>query len=147
MEKNADNKVNCQSQELASYNITFERISGTCNKAVDSLSRLVEVPQNHAVAASIFINAVTASPAGRPATHTQSKTKVSVEAPLSDTTKVNAPPPLLGDHKDTLLQMQWTDPFCKHISRQLINGRHQNMNQTPKSWHFTILFEAYDKLG
>ena len=35
--KNADNKVNRWSLELASYNITFERISGAYNKAADCL--------------------------------------------------------------------------------------------------------------
>ena len=115
--KNANNKVNCWSLELTTYNTTFEWISGTYNKAVDCLSRLVEVSENNAAATSILINAVTASPADRPATCTWSKTKVSVEASPSDTTKVNAQPPLTGDCKDVVLQMQWTDLFCKHVSR------------------------------
>ena len=40
--KNANNKVNRWGLELATYNITFEWISGAKNKAVDYLSRLVE---------------------------------------------------------------------------------------------------------
>ena len=31
--------------------------------------------------------------------------------------KVNAPPPLMEDCKDTSWQMQRTDPFCKHVSK------------------------------
>ena len=36
--KNATNEVNRWSLELANYNITFEWISGACNKAADCLS-------------------------------------------------------------------------------------------------------------
>ena len=128
--KNANKKVNCWSLEQATYNITFAWISGACNKAVDCLSRLVDIPRNNAPAASILINAVTASPTDRPVTHTWCKTKVSVEAPPLDTTKVNAPLPLTGYCKDTLLQMQQTDPFCKHISKWLINRKAPHMNWT-----------------
>ena len=35
----------------------------------------------------------------------------------STTNKVNAPPPLREDHKDTLQLMQRTDPLHKHISK------------------------------
>ena len=35
--KNANNKVNHWSLELATYNITFEWISGACNEAADYL--------------------------------------------------------------------------------------------------------------
>ena len=42
MEKNANNKVNTWGLELATYNITFEQISGAHNKAADCLSHLVE---------------------------------------------------------------------------------------------------------
>ena len=68
--------------------------------------------------------------------------------------------------------MQQTDPFCKHISKWLINGKapHHELDTftyiddlldkhamdasqkflslvIPKSWHFTVLFKALDKLG
>ena len=39
--KNGNNKVNRWSLELATYNISFEWISGAKNKAADCLSRLV----------------------------------------------------------------------------------------------------------
>ena len=45
--KNANNKVNRWGLELATYNITFEWISGAKNKAADCLSHLVELPQQH----------------------------------------------------------------------------------------------------
>ena len=40
--KNVNNKVNRWGLELATYNITFKWISGTCNKAADCLSCLVK---------------------------------------------------------------------------------------------------------
>ena len=121
--ENAINKVNHWPLELATYNITFEWISGACNKAADCLSRLVEVPIHNTAATHILIDSVTALPTEGPATHTWTKTKASVEASLPDTTKVNAPPLLTWDCMDTLFQMQWTDPFCKCISKLLINGK------------------------
>ena len=43
--KNANNKVNRWGLELATYNITFEWISGAHNKADNCLSCLVDLPQ------------------------------------------------------------------------------------------------------
>ena len=68
--------------------------------------------------------------------------------------------------------MQRTDPFCKRISKRLLNGKapHHEFDTftlvrgllykhvsdagkkfltlvIPKSWKFTILVEAHDKLG
>ena len=45
-EKNANNKVNSWGLDLAPYNITLERISGTRNKAANCLSRLVKLPND-----------------------------------------------------------------------------------------------------
>ena len=45
--KNKNTKINRWGLELASYNITFEWISGARNKAADCLSRLVELPKKH----------------------------------------------------------------------------------------------------
>ena len=39
-------RINRLGLELATYNITFELILGAQNKAVDCLSRLVELPQD-----------------------------------------------------------------------------------------------------
>ena len=80
--------------------------------------------------------------------------------------------PLTADCLDPLLQMQRTDPFCKCISRILLNGKaphHEFDTSThikgllykhimdggkkflalviPKSWKYTVLVEAHDKLG
>ena len=66
--KNANNKVNRWSLELATYNITFEWISGAKNKAADCLSRLVSPTRN-------FINMLTASLSDGPAFHTRSHTQ------------------------------------------------------------------------
>ena len=65
--KNANNKVNRWSLELATYNITFEWISGAKNKAADCLSRLVSPT-------STTINKPTASVPDGPAFHTRSCT-------------------------------------------------------------------------
>ena len=56
--KNVNNRVNQWSLELATYNITFR--SGALNKAADSLSSLVEIP-NNTPATSILINSAAAS--------------------------------------------------------------------------------------
>ena len=82
------------------------------------------------------------------------------------------PKSLTADQWDALLQMQRTDPFCKHISKRLLNGKapHHEFDTfthvkgllykhvldaskqfltlvIPKLWKFTILVEAHDKLG
>ena len=111
-----------------------------------------------------------------PATHTSSKTSNPTNTTLptdaSTTDMVNAPPPLSKDHKDTLWLIQRTGSFCKHISKRLLSGKaplHEvdtfthikgllymhfmDSNKTflvlviPKSWYFTVLVEAHNKLG
>ena len=82
------------------------------------------------------------------------------------------PKSITEDHRDTLLQMQQMDPFCKCISKQLLNGKaphhesdtsmhvkgslYKHVSDTgkkflalviPESWRLTILMEAHDKLG
>ena len=172
--KNANNKVNRWSLELATYNITFEWISGANNKAADCLSRLVSPT-------GTSINMLTASLNDRPAFHTRSHTQ-SISDPNSAPPAVlklhisqddtPAPKSLTADQHDALLQMQRTDPFCKCISKRLLNGKapHHEFDTfthvkgllykhvsdagkqflalvIPKSWKFTILVEAHDKLG
>ena len=172
--KNANNKVNRWSLELATYNITFEWISGAKNKAVDCLSRLV-LPTGNS------INMLTASVNDGPAFHTRSHTQSTSDStstppvmPQPHISQDNNPTPksLTDDCRDALLQMQHTDPFCKCISKRLLNGKaphHKSDTFThikgllykhvsdagkqfltlviPKSWKFTILVEAHDKLG
>ena len=37
--------------------------------------------------------------------------------------ETSTPKPLTADRLEALLQMQRTDPFCKHISKCLSNGK------------------------
>ena len=170
--KNTNNKVNRWSLELATYNITFEWISGAKNKAVDCLSSLV-------TPTTTSINMLTASFIDRPAFNTRSHTQNTSDStsalptdavPHLSQDATPTPKLLTADHLDALLQMQRTDPFCKHISKRLLNGKapHHEFDTfthvkgllykyilekkfltlvIPKSWKFTILVEAYDKLG
>ena len=160
--------------ELTTYNITFKWISGAQNKAADCLSRLVS-PTGKS------INMLTASITNGPAFHTRSHTQ-SISDPTSTPPVIpqlpisqdDTPTPksLTADQWHALLQMQKTDPFCKCISKRLLNGEapHHEVNTftyvkgllykhvsdagkqflalvIPKSWKFTILVEAHDKLG
>ena len=123
--KNTNNKVNRWSLELATYNISFEWISGARNKAADCLSRLV-------TPTSTSINMLTASFSDGPAFHTRSHTQSTLDstpALHTDTAShisqdaTTTPQPLTADCLDALLQIQRTDPFCKCISRRLLNGK------------------------
>ena len=78
--KNANNKVNRWSLDLATYNITFKWISGAKNKAADCLSRLVS-PTNKP------INMLTASINDGLAFHTRSHTQ--------STSDPTSPPPVM----------------------------------------------------
>ena len=73
--KNANNKVNRWSLELATYNITFEWISGAKNKAADCLSILV-------APTSTTINRLTASAPDGPAFHTRGHTASTTDTTL-----------------------------------------------------------------
>ena len=68
--KNANKKVNRWVLELATYNITFEWISGACNKAADCLSCLVELPQ----VTPVPINMLSVTNSNGPAFNTRSQT-------------------------------------------------------------------------
>ena len=117
--KNANNKVNRWSLELATYNITFEWISGTKNKAADCLSRLVSPTRTS-------INMLTASVMDGPAFHTRSHTQNALDTtPMTPVTPQPhlspdsnpTPKPITEDRRDVLLQMQRMDPFYKCISK------------------------------
>ena len=175
--KNTNNKVNPWSLELASYIITFEWISGTKNKAADCLSRLVE----HTPQITTPGNMLTVTQADGSAFHIRSRTKQdttlqhpSTSSVTPDMSKDPSPTPksLTADRLDTLLQMQKTDPFCKHISKRLLNRKvpkcktdvftyskglpYKHVTESgkqflalviPKSWKYTVLVEADDKFG
>ena len=118
-----------------------------------------------------------------PAFHTRSHTKKNSpdtsihHTPRSFTkdfsrSNSNIQTPYIADRLEALLQMQRTDPFCKHISKCLLKGKapqHETDIFThvkgllykhimdsgkqflaliiPKSWKYTVLVEAVDKLG
>ena len=117
--KNTNNKVNRWSLELATYNITFEWISGAKYKAADCLSRLVSPT-------GTSISMLTASFNDGPAFHTRSRiqsTSDSTSALPTDAAPhlfqdaTPTPKSLTADCLDALLQIQRTDPFCKCISK------------------------------
>ena len=85
---------------------------------------------------------------------------------------ITTPKPLTVDRLDALLQMHRTDPFCKCISKCLLHGKaphhefdtfthvkgllYKHITDSgkqfltlvfPKSWKYTVLVEAHDKLG
>ena len=173
--KNANNKVNRWSLELATYNISFEWISGAKNKVAECLFRLVK-PTTTSV--NMLAAPSTDGPAFHTRSHTQNTPSSTTPTPHPDTAPqiseepTTAPKPLTVDHLEALLQMQKTDPFCKHISRRLLNGKaphhefdtfthvigllYKHVTDTvkkfatlviPKSWKYTVLMEAHDKLG
>ena len=121
--KNANNKVTRWGLELATYNITFEWISGAKNKAADCLSRLVE----QLTASPTMINMLTVTHTDGLAFNIRSCTKqdpTASNSPVSlditpDVSPVTSPTPktLTTGRLEALLQMQKTDLFCKCISK------------------------------
>ena len=105
--KNANNKVNRWSWKVVTYNIIFEWISGSCNKAADCISQLVDVTDTPVAPTTSIYMLVTSNPDG-PAIHTNSKRRNTPDTipvdPMTTSTndKVNTPPPLTEDWKDTL---------------------------------------------
>ena len=127
------------------------------------------------------INMLTASlndgPAFHTRGHTQSNSDSTSTLPTDSTPHISheatpTPKSLTADCLDALLQMQRIDPFCKCISKRLLNSKapHHKFDTfthikgllykhvsdagkkfltlvIPKSWKFTILVEAHDKLG
>ena len=124
---------------------------------------------------------LTASSTDGPVFHTRSQTQNTSSTtstlyphttPQISQEPTTTPKPLTAECLDALLQMQRTDPFCKCISRRLLNGKvphhefdtfthvkgllYKHITDTgkkfltlviPKSWKYTVLMEAHDKLG
>ena len=115
--KNANNKVNRWSLDHATYNITFEWISGAKNKAADCLSWLVELPTS----TTTTNNMLTITNTDRPAFNTRSQTQRNPPdttstphpdvSPKMSPEATSTPKPLTADRLEALLQMQRTDPF------------------------------------
>ena len=124
-----NNKVNRWGPELATYNITFEWISGAHNKAADCLSHLVDILQT--TPAQVNLLSVT-NPDG-PTFNSRSQTcqclsmNTSTSQPdiMPKVSEVPDPTPkcLTKNILEALLQMQKTEPFCKSISKHLSNGK------------------------
>ena len=175
--KNADNKVNRWGLELATYNITFEWISRAKNIAADCLSCLVELPQTTSALITMLSVSNTDGPTFNTRSHTRqclppdtSPAQPSITPEVSPVPNLT-PKCLTADGLEAL-QMQKTNPFCKQISKCLSNGKepqHETEFFThirgllykqvtdsgqrflalviPKSWKYTVLVEAHDKLG
>ena len=127
--KNANNKVNRWSLELATYNITFEWISGAKNKAADCLSWLVELPTSATSTVNMLTVTHTDGPAFNTRSHTQKNSSDTTSTPHPDVTHKDFSRSNLNTQTTysrqvgALLQMQRTDLFCKHISKHLLNGK------------------------
>ena len=125
--KNENTKINRWGLELASYNMTFEWLSGARNKAADCLSRLVELPEKHQKNPSRtkptrinMVRGVTTGSGMRKTPTDRETKKLQSMKPNSDndTTSNNSQ----NNPKDTSIkEMQSTDPFCKCIMKRLLN--------------------------
>ena len=82
--KNANNKVNRWSLELATYNITFELIPGAKNKAADCLSQLVELPTSTTTTVNMLTVTHTDGPAFNTRSHTQKTSPDTTSTPHPD---------------------------------------------------------------
>ena len=128
--KNANNKVNRWSLDLATYNITFKWISEAKNKAANCLSWLVEQPTT----TPATVNMLTV-------THTQTYLLQSLDVTQKRTPLIPPPPhsqifhqrflqkqlqhpkPLTVDRLEALLQMQRTGSFYRCICKCFLNGK------------------------
>ena len=117
--KNANNKTNRWELELATYSITFEWISGACNKAADCLSCLIELPEDKPVSINMLSLTNTDGPPfnTRSQTHQHLSPDTSTSQPdiTPDVSKATDPTQkfLTADRLQALLQMQKTDPFLQ----------------------------------
>ena len=130
-------KINRCRLELASYNITFKWISGAKNKAIDCLSRLVELPKKHQKNPNgtkpMLINMVKAITTRSGMRKTPTVERTEKQPPLRMDINTNNTPRTEvsrettsnnceNNSKDTSVkEMQSTDPFCKRIMKRLLN--------------------------
>ena len=110
--------------ELATYNISFKWIPGAHNKAADCLSCLVELPEDRPATVTMLsatnLDGFAFNTRSRTAQHTSSEHATSQSdavAPDVTDTLNTTPKSLTVDRLEELLQMQKTDPFCKHVSK------------------------------
>ena len=129
--------LNGKNEEFASYNITFEWISGAKNKAADCLSQLVELPEKHQKNPNgtkpMLINMVKAV-----TTRSRMRITPTIEGtekqpplrkdintdntPRTEVSKETTSNNCEDNPKDTSVkEMQSMDPFCKCIMKRLLN--------------------------
>ena len=176
--KNANNKINIWSLKLTTYNITFKWISGAKNKAAECIPWLAELPTTTPATVNMLPVTHRDRPASNTGSHTRKDSPDTTSTPHPDVSPkispdaTQTPKPLTANRLEALLQMQRTDPFCRHISKHLLNGKAPQLETDifthvkgllykhvmdsgkqflaliiPKSWKYTILVEAHDKLG
>ena len=146
---------------------------GPKNKAADWLSHLVELPST----TSAMINMLSVSNTDGPAFNTRSQTQqclapdTSTKPPSHTPDIVSMPDPtpksLTADRLEALLQVYFSvflndclmgrhlnmKQNCSPMSRDSYTNISQNSGQKflalviPKSWKYTVLVEAHDKLG
>ena len=144
--KNANNKVTKWGLELATYNIAFGWISRAHNKVADCLSCLVELPPD----GHVTINMLSANTLDGPAFNTRSRTaqhsssenttqQTNATTPDVTDTQSIIPKSLTADRLEALLQMQKTDPFCKHISQFMqVSHSVEVIVETDFLWNRTV---------
>ena len=132
--KNMNNKVNRWNLELATYNITFEWISGARNKAADCLSRLVSPTGNS-------INMLTASVNDGPAFHTRSCTQSTSDS--TSTSAVIPQPHISQDNNPTSKSFNsWpsgcltTDATYRSFLQMYLQEATEWQSPTSQDWHF-----------
>ena len=155
----------------------FELISGVKNKAADCLSCLVELPQTLSAPSMCYqFQTQMVLLSTQETKLNNSLHQILPQHNLALHLKSPAPNPkpkfLTADKLEALLQMQKTDHFCKWISKHLSNGKapqhetdlfthikgllYKHITESgrkflalviPKSWKYTVLVEAHDKLG
>ena len=142
-DKNVNNKVNRWSLESTTYNITFEWISGTNNKAAYCLSWLVDV-KDTPVTFKASINTLVTSTLDGPATHINSKTLTPTDITphtgvkyTLNTDKVRAPPLPTEDCKDTLTNAEDRSLLQMHFK---MASQWQSTFQW--SWHFQSYYRS-----
>ena len=110
--KNVNNKVNRWSLELATYNITFEWISGAENKVTDCLSQLVELPTSTTATVNMLTVTHTDRPTFNTRSHTLKNSPDTTSTPHPDISlqisqeATSTPKPLTADRLEALLQVQ-----------------------------------------
>ena len=132
--KNANNKVSRWSLELATYNITFEWISGPKNKAADCLSWLVEPISLATMTVNMLTTTHTDGPAFNIRSHTQRTSPDITPTPHPDVSPwlsqetILTPKLLTADRLEALLQIREQTCSVNIFPNYYEMVKHHNMN-------------------